>query len=335
VVGIRRKNMNQAINNLFKNIPLRIAITNYCNLNCFFCSNEGMAKDMRNNSFAKLEDLKYLINLLKLNGLEQISLTGGDPSCYANLKELISFINELKFKKTFFHTNGVFIDKELIFGELKKFDKIAISIHTLDAEEWKKMTFGKISQFNSLINNLELFHKEGYSSKIEIKIIPIKGYNDSEESIKKILDFCSDRGFKFKFLILEPIERSHKELVVSLEKMNEMLISIGASPKTKEDLFRGQKEYLPINRYSYKKTEGVLIEIGCGKEKICKSCAGSNEIFLTSNLEIKPCHLDPYLLSLMENIKEKNEQKIINSILDSRIFLKTNPGENKTYWREK
>jgi len=320
------------IKKILKDIPLRISITDYCNLNCFFCSNEGMHLGLKNTTEIDFDNLIYFLRLLRRNGLEKISITGGDPTNYTKLEDLLRKINDFGFKKVFFHTNGVLLNENLILGELKKFDKIAISIHSLNFNEWKKMTGGKKDQFNKILKNLELMSNEGFSKNVEIKIVLVRGINDSKTSIKNILEFCEKNNFRFKFLILEPIKENHKKLIFSLNEMSNLLKEIGAQELLRGNIFRNQTRYLPINKYKYKSTEGVLIEIGCGKKETCKACSDSNEIFITPKLEIKPCHISPYMIDLSEAIKDKNKDKILNLLLKSRCFLKTCPGENKKYW---
>lgn len=322
------------ISDALKNFPLRVSITDYCNLKCFFCSNEGMDSKFRNT--AKIDSGKfiYLLKVLKENGLENLSLTGGDPTCYPEIGNLLTEINRLKFSRTFFHTNGISLNESLIKGPLKEFSKVAISIHSVDFLEWKAMTGGEEVQFNKLMNNLKLISKEGYGNKIEIKIVPIKDHNYSVESVRRILDFCDENNFRFKFLIFEPILKEHLSLVVGLKEVASSLSEVGAKELEKDDNFRAQGDYLPINKYKYKSTQGVLIEIGCGKKGVCKSCSESNEIFITPSLEIKPCHASPFVISLMKLIDKKNDEEILNSILKSRGFLKSGPGSNKEYWTQ-
>ena len=322
------------IRKILKEIPLRISITDHCNLNCFFCSNEGMDLSLKNTSETDFKKLVFLLRTLKKAGLEKISITGGDPTCYTKLEDLLKEINDLKFTKSFFHTNGISLNKKLICGELRKFDKIAISIHSLDFQEWKKMTRGKKEQFNKILENLKLISKEGYGDKIEIKIVPIKNINESKDSIKKILDFCEENNFQFKFLIFEPIRKDHDSLVVSLKEISCLLENLGAKQLPKEISFRNQGDYLPINQYKYKSVRGVLIEIGCGKKEVCETCSNSNEIFITPNLEIKPCHISPHTIDLRKTIINEEENGIINSLLMSRCFLKTSPGKDKKYWSQ-
>jgi len=324
----------EEIKQILKNIPLRISITDYCNLNCFFCSNEGMDLNQRNFSNSDFKNVLYLLKTLRKNGLENISITGGDPMCYPKLDALLKQINLLNFKKTFFHTNGVALNSNLIRGELKKFTKVAISIHTLNIEEWKKMTSGNESQFNQLLENLKLLSKENYGNKVEIKIVPIKEFNYSKKSIKEVLNFCNKNNFKFKLLIFEPIKKEHISLIAKIDSIKKILTDIGAKELDKEKSFRNQMDYLPINNYKYKNTEGVLIEIGCGNPEVCKFCSDSNEIFITPNLEIKPCHMSSFTIDLKKAISEKDEEKILNLIVESRNFLSSSPGKNKIFWSQ-
>lgn len=317
---------------LMKEIPLRISVTDYCNLNCFFCSNEGMDDKCRNTSHVNIDNLVYLLKLLKKKGLQKVSLTGGDPTCYANLDRLIEEVNNLNFERTFFHTNGVALDCALL-ERLKRFDKIAISLHSLDFDKWSKMTNGSREQFDQLVENINSIGKDE-GERIEIKIVLIKGVNDSEESIRKVLDFCVENNFKFKFLIFEPINEEDKNKVVSLREVSQILENIGAVEKRSDSDFRGQTGYMPIRKYEYKSIKGVLIEIGCGKKEVCKFCHQSNEIFITPNLEIKPCHVSPKVISLREHIEKGDDKKVLELLLESRCFLKTNPGQNKEYWRQ-
>ncbi|MCK5609135.1 radical SAM protein [Candidatus Pacearchaeota archaeon] len=325
---------SKEVKKILKKIPLRISITDHCNLNCFFCSNEGMDLNSKNASEADIENLLYILKLLKKNGLQKVSITGGDPTCYPQLERLLKEINKLKFERTFFHTNGVALSKQILSGELKKFSKIAISVHSLDFERWREMTGGKKEQFKQILENLKLVSNKDYRGKIEIKSVPIKGINDSKKSIKEILDLCEANEFKFKFLIFEPIRNYHRSLIVPAKEVSGILEDLGVNQLPREKDFRGQKDYLPINRYKYKSTEGVLIEIGCGKKEVCKTCSSSNEIFLTPNLEFKPCHINPHVINLKEAIAKKDDDKILNLLLKSRCFLKTSPGKNKQYWNQ-
>src|SRR4030042_3080758 len=310
------------IEEILNKFPLRVALTDYCNLRCFFCSNEGMDLSCKNLRHIDLESLKYLLKVTKDGGLNNLSLTGGEPSLYPHINELLEYIKGLNLKQTFFHTNGAYLTKELIDNYLIHFSKVAVSTHSLNFEIWSKLTGGNRKQFDRLMENLR--HLGEYSKAgrllVEIKEVPMTGVNDSKESIREILDLCAENKFKFKFLNFEPITKDQQKYQKDLKDIINKIVSLGAEPLQADESFRGQKAYLPLNWFSYKGTKGVVIEIGCGQEYACETCADSNEIFVDPSLQIKPCHASDFSIPLRELIDNKEDQKILDAFVKSREF---------------
>jgi len=324
------------IKNILPHVPLRISLTDYCNLSCFFCSNEGMPLVQKNISHANLDDLLYLISLLEDNGLQKISLTGGEPTVYKHLDPLLDELNQYeKINNKAFHTNGIKLSENLIFNKLSNFSKIAVSLHSLDFQVWKRMTNGNKRQFEELQVNLkylsELKKRNPWIS-LELKIVPIVGYNDDAETLKQLLEFCSESSFTLKILNFEPIASEHLLFRREISHYKTILKKIGVTDILRDKEFRGQVDYLPIDRYKYKNTTGVIIEIGCGDVGVCEACYVSNEIFITPNLDIKPCHIGSELISLKEFVQEKNETAILKALTLSRAYLRTKPGAGFKYW---
>lgn len=322
------------IDYILKHFPLRIAITDYCNLNCFFCSNEGMDLCQKNIRHIDIEKVKYLIEILAKRGLQKISFTGGDPTLYPNLAQLISHIGNYNFKEVFFHTNGILLNDDIIKLLNNSFNKVAISIHSTNFHKWREITNGTKIQYNEMISNLSKLADKKNNFLVEMKYVPIKGVNDSVSEIKDFLDLCSNKKFKFKFLNFEPIIESHMSLAIPFEKIVKKLEELGCKSLVNNNEFRGQNSYLPINKMKYGDTWGVVIEIGCGQEEVCKECYNSNEIFLTPGLAVRPCHMCDYEINLNKAIEQKKEEEIINLIIKSRQFLALLPGVGLKIWNQ-
>ncbi len=318
-----------------KFFPLRVSLTDFCNLRCFFCSNEGLPLCQKNKTHINTQKFKKLIKILALSGLKKLSLTGGDPTMHPDITEIIDFLGDFNFDELFFHTNGVGLNDSLIKKIGKKFTKIAVSIHSVHFDTWKRMTNGTEKQFENIRNNLESLSLLNGETAIELKCVPIKGYNFSESEIKDFLEFCDKFAFKFKFLNFEPISKDHLKLSVPIKEINKTLVSIGCEIAEQEKIFRGQPNYLPIKRFNYGRCSGVAIEIGCGEDRACRECYRSNEIFVTPNLKIKPCHMDDYEIDLNKSLEEENGDSLAKSIIDSRIFLSKAPGKGLTTWQKK
>jgi GTP 3',8-cyclase len=328
--------MNEEILNKCLNFfPLRISITDHCNLNCFFCSNEGMPLCCKNTQNINLNSLKFLIKTLAERELKNISITGGEPTLYPKFNELVDFLDKFSFESLFLHTNGINLNNILIKKLAKKFTKIAVSLHSVDFENWQRITHGTKEQFNKILHNLEILSE--YNKKnfiVELKYVPIKGFNDSKNNFKNFLKLCNKFQFRFKFLNFEPITHNQIKLAIPVDDIKKSLISIECLRLKKENKFRGQSKYLPIEKFTYKNISGVVIEIGCGNPIACKECYKSNEIFITPELKIKPCHVDNYTIDLKEFIKKKEGRAILEAVINSRLFLSKSPGIGFETWNE-
>jgi molybdenum cofactor biosynthesis enzyme MoaA len=168
--------------------------------------------------------------------------------------------------------------------------------------------------------------------RVEIKIVPVKGTNDSIKNISDLLEFCNERNFYLKFLNFEPIVAEHLKYKLELSKIISKIKKLGGEPMPKPELFRGQGDYLPMNWFCYKKIKAVVIKIGCGEKDVCAACHKSNEIFITPTLEIKPCHASNMTFPIGEAIENKRPREICRTIVKSREFLKKTPGAEASYW---
>ncbi|MHA1876049.1 MAG: radical SAM protein [Promethearchaeota archaeon] len=315
--------------NILENIPLRVSITDHCNLNCFFCSNEGMSYENRNKASIDVDDFNTMIDILLPYKLGHVSLTGGDPTEHPELEEILKTITK-RVKKRFFHTNGVNLEKELIDEYYSNFQKLAVSIHSPVYSIWKKVTNGNKNQYLKLMDNLDYLSG---SDNVEIKMVAIEGYTNSHNNIKQMLEFCNDNGFKLKVLNFEAQNDSQKKLIPDFKNVMAIMEKAGARKLDSDNSFRGQASYLPFNWFEYKDIKAVVINIGCGREAVCTPCYSVNEIFVTPYLKIKPCHSSLHEFDISTEVKEKDGWGLFNKIVESREFLRTKPGLDSKYWR--
>jgi len=297
-----------------------------------------MENHQKNLNNIDIEKLKYLIDSLHKSGLKNLSITGGEPCLHPEIIQILKFINKYKFNNLFFHTNGIFLSHNIMDLLFLNFNKIAVSIHSVNFSTWKTMTGGDLNQFNKILENLNylslLRKKSGGRVVIELKMVPLKEVNDSEDEIKMFLDFCNAKGFKFKILNFEPVNENHFKFSIEYKKIISLFQKVGCQEGDIDKLFRGQGDYLPYKNYYYGNTYGVIIKIGCGDKRTCKQCYLSNEIFVTPLLQLKPCHVSNKTIDLNKSITTKDPNKIKDALLQSRVFLKKSPGAGAKTWND-
>ena len=328
--------MTAKIEEILSRFPLRVSITDNCNLACFICSIEGLGLDQRNTKSVDPKDFRFLVDTLTNKGLNHISLSGGDPTAHPNAREMIDIVNESGVENRFYHTNGILLAREELSGGLMDFTKIGVSAHAFNYENYQRITRGSRAQYDQVMRGLRMLGERGLGQKVEVKHVTVKGMNDDLDSIRETMDFCAEYGFKFKFLNFEAIEPSHVDLTQDVGNISERVRSLGATPiPGTMDSFRGQSVYIPITWYDYKGTRGVTIEVGCGVPEVCASCHDSNEIYVTPSLEIKACKSSDRVFPLKPGIDSRDENAILDAVVESREFLKTKPGQNREYWSKR
>ena len=135
---------------------IRLSISDVCNFKCGYCLPDGYKIDKSDNrSFLNIEEIGSLAKALSELGVSKIRLTGGEPTVRKDFFEIVKIIKKnSEIKKTVMTTNGYRLDK--IADNIKNsgLDGINISIDSLNAK-----TFKKITGHDRLEEILSIFHE--------------------------------------------------------------------------------------------------------------------------------------------------------------------------------
>jgi len=120
---------------------LRLAVTDKCNLRCFYCMPEEGIKFVKKAELLSYEELLRIIRMLAQNGVRKVRITGGEPFLR---KDLMYFLRELVaiqgIDKVAVTTNGTltlpYLDELLDLG-IRSFN---LSIDSLDPKRFYDIT---------------------------------------------------------------------------------------------------------------------------------------------------------------------------------------------------
>ena len=113
------------------NTYLAIAITTYCNYQCFYCKKggESISKEKETISF---DDVKKIIANAYANGIANFRITGGEPTSVSYFCELIEYIMKFKDTKVRINTNGFRILEYIdVLTKYKEYIDIVFSVDNL------------------------------------------------------------------------------------------------------------------------------------------------------------------------------------------------------------
>ena len=176
---------------------LRISLTERCNLRCSYCMPlEGVqlspAKHLMNSNEI-YSIAKIFVNL----GVTKIRLTGGEPLVRKDFSRILERLSSLNVDLSI-TTNAVSIDRYLIQLKKAQVETINVSLDTLDADKYQKITFR--NYFNRVYQNILTLISEGF--KVKINAVLMRGINEDE--ILSFIKFTKNLPVVFRFIEFMP-----------------------------------------------------------------------------------------------------------------------------------
>ena len=155
----------------------RIAVTDRCNLRCFYCMPEEGIQYMPKKELLQFEELERLTKILTELGISKLRITGGEPFVRKDIMKFIESIHTLPhLKEIHITTNGTHTAD--IIPELKRLGikSVNLSLDTLDAARFFEIT--RRDLFSTVYNTLEALIHHGIPTKINAVVMANKNIDD-------------------------------------------------------------------------------------------------------------------------------------------------------------
>ncbi|MCX8489812.1 MAG: radical SAM protein, partial [Cyclobacteriaceae bacterium] len=174
---------------------LRLAVTDRCNLRCFYCMPEEGIKYLSKKELLTFEEIERLVTLLASMGISKIRLTGGEPFVRTDLMQLIRKISEIGgIKDIHLTTNGILTRPHI--SELKSLGiaSVNLSLDTLNKERFKLIT--RRDEFENTWETLQLLLKH----EIPVKINTVVMENKNIEDIVSMVELTKHHPISVRFI---------------------------------------------------------------------------------------------------------------------------------------
>ena len=261
---------------------IRLSISDVCNFKCGYCLPDGYKIDKSDNrTFINIEEIGRLAKALSELGVSKIRLTGGEPTVRKDFFEIIKIIKENSgIKKTVITTNGYRLDKIANAIKNSGLDGINISIDSLNAATFKKITgHDRLEEILRGIKNLQKLNFKN----IKINAVLLKGVNDSEKDFNDWAEFIKKNEIDFRYIELmqtgdnlDYFNNYHvpaKKFTDYLNNNNWVIQTFG-------------KDSGPSKNYLNPKFKGKFGVIAPYSKDFCKSC---NRLRITAKGDLRLC----------------------------------------------
>ena len=170
--------MNQVIDNHGRPINyLRLAVTDRCNLRCFYCMPEEGIKYVPKPHLLTWEEMERVIRILVRMGVDKVRITGGEPFVRRGIMEFLEELSQIEgLQQINITTNGVLTAP--LVPDLKRIGikSVNLSLDTLDRQRFFDIT--RRDEFPNVWQTFEALQAHNISTKINTVVMSGKNTDD-------------------------------------------------------------------------------------------------------------------------------------------------------------
>lgn len=274
---------------------LRLSITDRCNLRCQYCMPETGIDKVEHTDILTFEEFLTLSKAFVELGVRKIRITGGEPTVRLGV---VDFVRELKatgVSDLAMTTNGILLPHMAAPLKEAGLDRINISLDTLDAQKYEKLTRG--GELDRVLEGIQEAIRVGLTP-VKINAVLMKGINDDE--IEALCALTKDAPVHVRFIELMPIgeARGQNDLFVPLTTVLETLPEL--VPIAKEEAAS------VASRYQLPGAQGTVGLIRPMSDHFCGAC---NRVRLHANGNVQMCLHDSTVFSLRDVLRNGGDIK--------------------------
>jgi len=273
---------------------LRLAVTDRCNLRCFYCMPEEGIKYLPKKQLLTFEEIERLIMLLATMGISKVRLTGGEPFVRTDLMSLIRRIVNIEgINDIHLTTNGILTGPHIADLKSLGIASVNLSLDTLDRERFKTIT--RRDEFEKTWDTLQLLLKAQIPVKINAVVMDGKNIDD----ILPLVELTRQHQVSVRFIEEMPFngEGSHyTSLPWTYKKILELIRSHYSTLERLPD-----PPHSTSTNYKIPGHAGDIGIIAAFSRTFCGTC---NRIRVTAQGVLKTCLYDEGVLNIKNLMRE-------------------------------
>ena len=222
-----------------------IDLTNRCNQRCPICfANAAAAGYVYEPSFEEVKKMMVMLRNEKPVPCPAIQFSGGEPTIYPKIIEVIKLAKELGFAQIQIATNGLKPSQDLEF--CKRIKEAGLNTIYFQFDGIKEETYKKIRGFNAFpvkLKALENFRKAGLNSVVLVPTV-VRGINDDQ--IGDVMKIAKENSDIVKGVNFQPVSFSGR---IDKERLKKERITIPDTLQLLEEQTDGQimkNDFYPV-----------------------------------------------------------------------------------------
>ena len=290
---------------------VRLAVTDRCNLRCFYCMPHEGIEFLPKPHLLSYEEMERLLRLLAEMGVNKVRITGGEPFVRKGMMDFLWKISQIPaIEKIAITTNGVLTAP--LVPELKKMGvhSVNLSLDSLDRKRFFEMT--RRDELPSVLATFNALLEHNIPTKINSVVMAGKNDND----ILSLVELAKNNPVGVRFIEEMPFngEGLKLENFLSYQKIIEKI-------KEKHPSLHRLADEPSSTSYNYgiEGFRGTVGVIAAYSRTFCGTC---NRLRITPTGTFKTCLYDEGVLNLRDllrsGLSDQQLQEYIQTALQNR-----------------
>jgi cyclic pyranopterin phosphate synthase len=259
---------------------LRISVTDRCNFRCVYCMPEEGMQWLKRETILSFEEIERIARLGVELGIEEVRLTGGEPTLRPDLPELVERLARLPLRSLSLTTNGFLLRslaRPLAEAGLKR---INVSLDTLQHDRFHQIA--RRHGLDEVLAGLEELERYPSISPIKVNVVAMRDF--TEDEVVAFAELSRRKPYVIRFIEFMPLDAdgnwqrervlSGSEIKAIIERDFMPLVPVPAEPSSTS------------RRYTFADGIGELGFINPVSQPFCGTC---NRIRLTADGQVRTC----------------------------------------------
>jgi len=184
---------------------LRLSVTDRCNFRCIYCMDPDF-RYMPKQELLTLEEYVALVRVCVGLGITKVRITGGEPTLYPQLDELIDQLARLDIPDLSMTTNGSLVTRaKALRWKSLGLKRLTLSLDSLRPERVQAITRAKVGP-ETVIEAIHIAHEAGLGP-VKVNAVIMRGVNDDE--VADMADFAREHGVDYRLIEFMPLDSEH------------------------------------------------------------------------------------------------------------------------------
>jgi GTP 3',8-cyclase len=259
---------------------MRISVTDRCNFRCVYCMPEEGMQWLKRDTILSFDEIERIARIAVSLGIEEIRLTGGEPTLRPDLPALVERLSRLPLRSLSLTTNGFLLTKlakPLAEAGLKR---INVSLDTLQHDRFHQIA--RRRGLDEVLAGLEELERYPSISPIKVNVVAMRDFTESE--VVAFAEFARRKPYVIRFIEFMPLDADghwQRERVLRGDEIRAIverdfmpLVPVPAEPSSTS------------RRFTFADGVGEIGFINPVSQPFCGTC---NRIRVTADGQVRTC----------------------------------------------